>query len=150
MLLIQIRHRRHGYRRSLSFLNILLRAIRQDSARFLRRFCRCCYLVYIVLVRVKKTLREIRSAIMELAKNKPLEQITVKELCEQALINKATFYSHYDNINALLEEIEDEFVKNLTGEIEYAHLSFDDPEQFIAKLNHTFRELPDAFIRASG
>ncbi len=95
-------------------------------------------------LRVRKTLREIRSAIMELAKNKPLEQITVKELCEQALINKATFYSHYDNINELIEEIEDEFVKNLTGEINYTHLFFDDPEQFMAKLIHTFRELPDA------
>lgn len=95
-------------------------------------------------LRVKKTLREIRSAIMELAKNKPLEQITVKELCEQALINKATFYSHYDNINALIEEIEDEFVKNLTEEIEYTHLFFDDPGEFIVRLNYTFRELPNA------
>jgi AcrR family transcriptional regulator len=95
-------------------------------------------------LRVKKTLREIRSAIMELAKTKPLEQITVKELCEQALINKATFYAHYDNINALIEEIEDEFVKNLTGEIEYVRLFFDNPEQFMARLIRTFRQLPDA------
>lgn len=97
-------------------------------------------------LRVKKTLKGIRSALMEIAKNKPLEQITVKELCEQALINKSTFYSHYDNINALIEEIEDEFVKNLAGEIEYTQLFFDNPEQFIFKLNHTFRELPDARV----
>lgn len=95
-------------------------------------------------LRVQKTLKGIRSALMELAKNKPLEQITVKELCEQAMINKATFYSHYDNINALIEEIEDEFVKNLTEEIEYTHLFFDDPGQFIVKLNYTFRDLPNA------
>ncbi|MDR0435652.1 MAG: TetR family transcriptional regulator [Propionibacteriaceae bacterium] len=97
-------------------------------------------------LRVRKTLRGIRAALTELAKNKPLEQITVKELCEQALINKATFYAHYDNINALIAEIEDEFVKELTEEIAYVHLFFDDPAQFIVKLNYTFRELPDAKI----
>lgn len=101
-------------------------------------------------LRVQKTLKGIRSSLIDIAKNKPLEQITVKELCDQALINKATFYAHYDNINALIEEIEDEFVKNLTGEIEYAHLFFDDPEQFISKLIHTFWELPNArFLMAS-
>lgn len=97
-------------------------------------------------LRVQKTLKGIRSALIDLAKNKPLEQITVKELCQRALINKATFYSHYDNINELIEEIEDEFVKNLTEEIEYTHLFFDDPEQFIIKLNDTFRGLPNAKV----
>jgi AcrR family transcriptional regulator len=97
-------------------------------------------------LRVRKTLRGIRSALVEIAKHKPLEQITVKELCEQALINKATFYSHYNNINALIEEIEDEFVKNLTEEIEYTHLFFDDPAEYILRLNYTFRELPNASL----
>lgn len=99
--------------------------------------------------RIQKTLREIRRAFLELAKEKPLEQITVKELCDRALINKATFYAHYDNMDALIEQIEDEFVQALTGEIEYADLFFSDPEQFILKLLQRFRELPEGAVLLS-
>lgn len=54
-------------------------------------------------LRIQKTLREIRRAFLSLAAEKPLERITVKELCDRALINKATFYSHYDNLDLLIE-----------------------------------------------
>ncbi len=97
-------------------------------------------------LRIQKTLREIRKAFFDLATEKPMERITVKELCERALINKATFYAHYDNIDSLIEQIEDEFVKKLTGEIEYADLFFSDPEQFISRLLHHFREMPEGAI----
>ena len=43
-------------------------------------------------LRVKKTRRSIINAFLMLRANKPLEKITVKELAELAMINKATFY----------------------------------------------------------
>ena len=46
-------------------------------------------------LRIEKTERGIKNAFIELRSRKPLEKITVKELCELACINKSTFYSHY-------------------------------------------------------
>lgn len=100
-------------------------------------------------LRIQKTLREIRKAFLSLAAEKPMESITVKELCDRALINKATFYSHYDNLDALIEQLEDEYVTKLTGDIEYADLFFSDPEQFIATLLHQFWAMPEEAVLLS-
>jgi AcrR family transcriptional regulator len=101
-------------------------------------------------LRVQKTLREIREAFMALSLEKVPDKITVKALCDRALINKATFYAHYDNMNALIEEIEDEFVKQLAGDMDYAALFFDDPEQFILRLYDSFRKIPNSKILLMG
>ena len=44
-------------------------------------------------VRVTKIL--IRHAFLQLLKEKPLQSITVRELCQNAGINRGTFYTHY-------------------------------------------------------
>ena len=44
------------------------------------------------------------TALISLLKDKPLEYITVRELCEKAGVNRSTFYLHYDTIGDLLEE----------------------------------------------
>lgn len=61
-------------------------------------------------LRVVKTRDSIKQAFYELRKQKPVQKITVKELCERAQINKATFYLHYDNIYQLSEILEDELI----------------------------------------
>ena len=52
-------------------------------------------------LRVKKTERSIQQAFLDLRRQKPLEKITVKELCQRADIHKSTFYSHYEDLYAL-------------------------------------------------
>ena len=52
-------------------------------------------------LRVTKTQRAIRAAFLELREKKPLEKITVKELCQRAEIHKSTFYDHYADVYAL-------------------------------------------------
>ena len=64
-------------------------------------------------LRVKKTERSIQQAFLDLRRQKPLEKITVKELCQRADIHKSTFYSHYDSIGDLMEELEQEIGANL-------------------------------------
>ena len=46
-------------------------------------------------LRIEKTRQSIVNAFIALRSRKPLEKITVKELCEKAQINKSTFYFHY-------------------------------------------------------
>ena len=49
-------------------------------------------------IRIEKTERSIKQAFMELRREKPVEKIRVKELCDRACINKSTFYAHYQDI----------------------------------------------------
>lgn len=43
-------------------------------------------------------------ALISLLKKKPLEYITVSEICNAAQVNRSTFYLHYDTIGDLLNE----------------------------------------------
>lgn len=62
--------------------------------------------------------------------NMPLERITVKDLCEKAMVNRRTFYLHYDSIDSILEEILEElaieFIKYTDG---YDH--FANPDRIV-------------------
>ncbi len=64
-------------------------------------------------MRVVKTKKAIRRALIELAEEKSLDKITVKELCAQAEISKPAFYSHYGNLYEVVEEIESESVAQM-------------------------------------
>ncbi len=73
-------------------------------------------------LRVQKTEQRIRSAFIELRKTKPLEKITVKELIEAAVINKGTFYHHYQDIYDLSETLENELIKRMASVITESNL----------------------------
>ena len=59
-------------------------------------------------LRVLKTKKNIREAFLELRKNRSLDDIKVNALCEKAMVNKTTFYNHYQDIYELSEELEAE------------------------------------------
>lgn len=43
-------------------------------------------------------------ALISLLRKKPLEYITVSEICKAAEVNRSTFYLHYENVGDLLDE----------------------------------------------
>lgn len=61
--------------------------------------------------RSQRTQRLIKRVFMALLKEKPIEQITVTELCRIADINRSTFYQYYGDIYMLLEEVEADFLE---------------------------------------
>lgn len=63
--------------------------------------------------RVIQTRRAIRQALLNLMKKKAVSQITVKEICDAACINRNTFYAHYDTPVDVLAEIENEYYEKL-------------------------------------
>lgn len=69
--------------------------------------------------RIRKTRQVLRQSFAILLAEKPLEDITVKELTERADINRGTFYCHYKDIYDLKDQIErelfDEFVAVIDG-----------------------------------
>ena len=70
-------------------------------------------------LRVEKTEKGIKNAFIELRSRKPLEKITIKELCESAQINKSTFYSHYKDIYDLSDHLEEEVVASITNSVSH-------------------------------
>ncbi|HOV69066.1 MAG TPA: TetR-like C-terminal domain-containing protein [Clostridia bacterium] len=63
--------------------------------------------------RVKYTRMVIKESFIDLLEEKDISQITIKEICENADINRATFYAHYADQYDLLRKIEDEFLDNI-------------------------------------
>lgn len=53
--------------------------------------------------REARTLGMIREAFLDLLKKKPIEKISIGELCEKANIHRSTFYRHYVDIYALMD-----------------------------------------------
>ncbi len=58
--------------------------------------------------RVRKTKRLLRQALTELLKEKPIQEIKVREIADLIDINRGTFYQHYRDIYDMLYQIEDE------------------------------------------
>ncbi len=55
----------------------------------------------------------LQKALIELNQHKEIYCISVKELCNQAHVARSTFYSYYDNIVELKEQIEDNLISQL-------------------------------------
>ena len=61
--------------------------------------------------RTQYSKRVIREALFELMQEKPLNKITVKELCERADVNRSTFYAYYTDIYDLDRKLIKEFFR---------------------------------------
>lgn len=85
-------------------------------------------------LRVEKTKGSIVNAFLSLRAKKPLEKITVKELCQLARINKSTFYTHYSDIFALSAALEGEVVEAILADIPHPEGIFDHTEEFTRDL----------------
>ncbi len=67
--------------------------------------------------RTRLTKRLLREGLLELLKEKPVEYITVKELCEYAELNRSTFYAYYTDVPALYQEMGGELANALLEHI---------------------------------
>ena len=94
-------------------------------------------------LRERKTVREITNAFMELRSKNPLEKITVKELCEQAEISKATFYLHYHDIYELSDLLQHRIVQDILHHVE-------NPSDMIYNPRKSSKEMIDGFYANKG
>lgn len=65
--------------------------------------------------RVRRTRARLREAFTALLREKPVEEITVRELTDLADVNRGTFYGHYRDIYDLLEQMEGEAIQEFTA-----------------------------------
>ena len=85
-------------------------------------------------IRVKKTKRAIQNAFIELLREKPVEKITVKEIAERAEINKTTFYAHYETLDTLTDQMEQQTVQMVTEQMTGAQQLLEQPDAFVREM----------------
>ncbi len=89
-------------------------------------------------VRIARSKRDLRAGLMELLKEKPLDKITVGNICDRSTIHKMTFYKHYrdkydlfdDCIRSLAMRIYMQSIGNVSPAESYKA----DPENFFIRL----------------
>ena len=59
-------------------------------------------------IRVVKTKRAIREAVIELMRDHDPREITVREVADAAYINRRTFFAHYDSVSQVVDEVVEE------------------------------------------
>ena len=94
-------------------------------------------------IRVKKTKRAIQKTFIDLLREKPIEKITVKEIAERAEINKTTFYSHYETLDALTAEMERQTVQLVCDNMRGAQQLLDEPEAFVQEMFAALQQATD-------
>lgn len=87
-------------------------------------------------IRIQKTRRDLRNSIINLIIEKPIEKISVTEICNNALINRITFYKYYEDKYTLLDdafyEIKDNILKQLPSN--EAIKSIEDASQYLVDI----------------
>ena len=89
--------------------------------------------------RVQFTKKVLKDALLRILKDKPIGKVTIKELCEEAGLNRGTFYLHYNEPNDVLKEIESDFVREQLAFFD-PYLKNDNPDQ-LAKLFRAVMQL---------
>lgn len=77
--------------------------------------------------RVVRTRRRLRDALVELAAQRPLDQVSIRDLTDRAGVGYATFFRHYGGIPELLHGMIDDLYAELT--LLLPPLSGDEPAQ---------------------
>lgn len=70
---------------------------------------------------VKRTKKAFETSLAQMAKEAPLNKISVKNLCENAQLSRNAFYFHYKDISALIADIEENLLdeaKAMLSELE--------------------------------
>ena len=80
--------------------------------------------------------KEIKSTFLQLLEERPFSQITVKEIVKACGINRNSFYYHYADLPALVEEVIDEEIGRFVRE----QSSFSSMEESMIEALAFFRE----------
>lgn len=70
-------------------------------------------------LRVKRTNKYIIEAFIRLVEEKGFEQVTVQNIADEAMINRATFYAHYKDKQDFYEKIFDLAVESFTAILDF-------------------------------
>ena len=80
-------------------------------------------------VRIVKSKESLMSALIGLMGKKKMEELTISEICQEADVNRNTFYSHYSSVRELFEEMNGKYMEALFASAKV----FDEPNDSTIK-----------------
>lgn len=89
----------------------------------------------------------IRESLYELMREKPLNKISVTEICEKADVNRSTFYSYYMDIYDLHDKIINEFFSIQDSVIKNIKLSIKEKDSLDAFSYNDFYEIVHHYLK---
>jgi len=109
-------------------------------------------------LRIRRTHQFLQEAIIDLIAKKGFEAITVGDIAERAMINRATFYRHYEDKYDLVAKIFEEAADDLVAHMQPVHTDADQmdwehpPEIWVQVFAHVaeHRQLYRAMLGTNG
>ena len=98
-------------------------------------------------LRVIKTKRIIKNALIDLMSEKEVSRITITELSERALINRKTFYRHYETISDVVRELEHELISEFADTLRNSNTSCLDVAGVVADISNLIERRRDYFVK---
>lgn len=98
-------------------------------------------------LRVVKTRRLIREALLELMSERVLSKITISEICTHAGINRKTFYRHYRTVGDVITEIENDILSEFAAVFKSHGSSIFDVGAVLREIGATIEVRRDYFAR---
>lgn len=97
--------------------------------------------------RVKYTKMVIKESFIKLLKQKPISKITIKEICEDADVNRATFYAHYLDQYNLLHQIEMDLIDDINQYLDSYYFidKTEAPTEMLEKILEYIKENAELF-----
>jgi len=92
--------------------------------------------------RVRYTKRALQESLLALLKEKAIEKISVKELCERADVNRSTFYVYYGSPKELMDSIVDEMYAQLAAKPR----EFDSLQEFLTGICESLMEYRELML----
>lgn len=100
-------------------------------------------------LRIIKTKKNIYESLLKLLETKTFEKIKVSEICTTAMINRSTFYAHFDDKYTLLDSLINDLRTSLKEELNQNKITASSKEYYMELirilLNH-LEEKKDIYI----
>ena len=96
--------------------------------------------------RTRRTRQALYHGLIQLLEDKPVAEISVKELCQVCDLNRSTFYLHYASVQELLEAMEQEILEGLNevlDKFDAAFMQSPDPVSEFCQVILSRRSDPD-------
>ncbi|QAT43789.1 TetR/AcrR family transcriptional regulator [Aminipila luticellarii] len=92
-------------------------------------------------LRIVKTRSNIKRSFIQLLLEKDLNNITVQDILDKALINRKTFYNHYQDKYDLTEQLIHEFFEECSSFFELRTGHFDSMNSFLRQVDTMYGEM---------
>lgn len=94
-------------------------------------------------LRIIKTKKSLYEALLTLMETKTFEEIKICDLCEKAMINRSTFYTHFEDKYSLLDALIKDLKENLQEELEKNNNISNSKEYYIELLKLLLNHLEE-------